>query len=76
LTVSADYVPGLSAAAAQASAKATLTATVPLWTNADGKVDGHLDAAQWTAMAEFMAAAGLTAEKVDPTPAFTNTFLG
>ncbi len=34
LTVSATYVPGLSAAAAQASAKATLTATLPLWTGA------------------------------------------
>lgn len=76
LSVSADYVPGLSAAAAQASAKATLTATLPLWTGPDGTVDGHLDAAQWSSMAEFMAAKGLTAAKVDPTPAFSNAFLG
>ena len=76
LTVSANYVPGLSAAAAQASAKATLTATLPLWTGSDGTVNGHLDAAQWASMAEFMAAKGLTATKVDPTPAFSNAFLG
>ncbi len=39
-------------------------------------MDGHLDAAQWAAMAEFMAAKGLTATKVDPTPAFSNAYLG
>ena len=75
LTVSGDYVPGLTVAAAQASAKATLIATLPLWTTADGKVDGHLDAAQWTAMADFMATQGLTPSRVDPTPAFTNDYL-
>jgi NitT/TauT family transport system substrate-binding protein len=76
LTVSANYVPGLSAAAAQASAKATLTASLPLWKGSDGTVNGHLDAAQWASMAEFMAAKGLTATKVDPTPAFSNAYLG
>ncbi|HSK31877.1 MAG TPA: ABC transporter substrate-binding protein [Propionicimonas sp.] len=76
LTVSAEYVPGLNAAAAQASAKATLTATLPLWTGSDGTVDGQLDPAQWTAMADFMAATGLTATKVDPTPAYSNGYLG
>ncbi len=76
LQVSADYIPGLSAAAAQQSARATLAATVPLWTTADGEVDGRLDAAQWTAMADFMAAQGLTSARVDPTPAFSNDYLG
>ncbi|MGC3994015.1 MAG: ABC transporter substrate-binding protein [Propionicimonas sp.] len=76
MDVSATYVPGLSAAAAQASAKATLTATTKLWTTAEGKVDGHLDADQWTAMADFMAAQGLTDSRVDPTPAFSNAYLG
>lgn len=75
LKVSADYVPGLSAAAAQESAKATLTATLPLWTTSEGAVDGRLDAEQWTAMADFMAAKGLTASRVDPKPAFTNAYL-
>ncbi|MCA0296449.1 MAG: ABC transporter substrate-binding protein [Actinobacteria bacterium] len=76
LEVSAAYVPGLSAAAAQTAAKATLAATVPLWTTADGKVDGTLDADQWSAMADFMAAQGLTKDRVDPTPAFSNAYLG
>lgn len=76
LEVSAAYVPGLSAAAAQTAAKATLAATVPLWTTSDGKVDGTLDADQWSAMADFMAAQGLTKDRVDPTPAFSNAYLG
>jgi NitT/TauT family transport system substrate-binding protein len=76
LKVSGDYVPGLSAAAAQQSAKATLSATLPLWTTADGSVDPHLDAAQWDAMADFMAQQGLTKGRVDPTPAFSNDYLG
>lgn len=75
LEVSATYVPGLSAASAQESAKATLAATAPLWTGG-GSVDGTLDAAQWTAMADFMAAQGLTKGRVDPTPAFSNAYLG
>jgi NitT/TauT family transport system substrate-binding protein len=75
MTVSADYVPGLTVAAAAASAKATLTATLPLWTGSAGTVDGKLDAAQWTSMADFMAAKGLTPSRVDPTPAFSNQYL-
>jgi NitT/TauT family transport system substrate-binding protein len=75
LTVSADYVPGLTVAAAAASAKATLTATLPLWTGSGGAVDGTLDSAQWTSMADFMAEKGLTASRVDPTPAFSNQYL-
>lgn len=76
LTVSANYVPGLSVAAAQSAAKATLTATLPLWTGSDGTMNGRLDGALWTSMADFMAAKGLTAAKVDPTPAFSNAYLG
>jgi NitT/TauT family transport system substrate-binding protein len=76
MQVSQQYVPGLSVAAAQTSARATLDATTKLWTTSGGTVDGTLDAAQWTAMSDFMAAQGLTAQKVDPTPAFSNTYLG
>lgn len=75
LEISGSYIPGLSAQEAQLSASMTLTATSKLWTDDSGKVDGHLDAAQWAAMADFMAQQGLTTSKVDPTPAFTNTFL-
>ena len=75
LSVSEAYVPGLSTGAAKESAKATLTATTRLWTTSGGTVDGTLDADQWTAMADFMAAQGLTKERVDPAPAFTNDYL-
>jgi NitT/TauT family transport system substrate-binding protein len=76
LEVSKAYVPGLSATSAQLFASMTLDATTALWTTADGTVDGTLDAGQWTAMADFMAAQGLTKERVDPTPAFSNAYLG
>ncbi len=75
LKVSADYIPGLSAAAAQQNASLTLEATSPLWTGPSGTVDGRLDGAQWTAMADFMAAHGLTTKRVDPTSAFSNDYL-
>lgn len=76
LQVSATYVPGLSEKAASEAARATLTATAKLWTASDGSVDGKLDAAQWKAMADFMAAQGLTTQRVDPTSAFSNAYLG
>lgn len=76
LTVSANYVPGLSGSAAQQSAKATLAATAKLWTGTDGRVNGQLDAAQWTAMADFMVAKGLTKTRQDPAPAMSNDYLG
>ncbi len=76
LQVSTSYVPGLSEASAQTAAKATLAATDALWTTGDGKVDGTLDATQWSEMADFMAAQGLTSQRVDPTPAFSNAYLG
>ena len=73
LQVSAKYVPGLDAV--KDSARATLTATVKLWTTADGKVDGRLDPDQWSAMADFLAEHGITSARVDPTVAMTNEFL-
>ena len=76
LDASASYVPGLSGTAAQTAAKATLAATNALWTTSSGAVDGSFEATQWTEMADFMAAQGLTAQRVDPTPAFSNAYLG
>lgn len=75
LEVSTSYVPGLSEASAQAAAMATLTATKALWSTPEGTVQGSFDEAQWTAMADFMAAQGLTSQRVDPTPAFSNAYL-
>lgn len=73
LAVSARYVPGLDAS--RDAATATLRATAELWTTADGEVDGHLDPEQWTAMADFMAAQGLTATRQDPAAAMSNAYL-
>lgn len=75
LEVSTSYVPTLSAAQAKDAARATLVATTRLWAP-EGTVDGRLDADQWAAMADFMAAQGLTGQRVDPTPAFSNDYLG
>ena len=75
LQVSTTYVPGLSAKAASQAARATLTATAKLWTASGGSVDGKLDAAQWKAMADFMASEGLTSQRVDPTSAFSNAYV-
>ena len=75
LKVSADFVPGLSAEAAQAAARATLVATGKLWVDATGAVSGKMDAAQWRSMVEFMAAERLFTGTVDPKEAMTNEFL-
>ncbi|MFZ0530864.1 MAG: ABC transporter substrate-binding protein [Propionicimonas sp.] len=75
LAVSADFVPGLSDTAAQQAARATIVATTALWKDASGAVSGTLDAAQWSAMADFMTAHGLIEGQVDPAAAMTNDFV-
>ncbi|MCE1173669.1 MAG: ABC transporter substrate-binding protein [Propionibacteriales bacterium] len=73
LAVSASYVPDLGTPAGAKAAQATLAATVPLWT-INGAVSGKLDAAQWAAMADFMAQQGLTPTRQDPNLAMSNAF--
>lgn len=48
------FIPTLGEAGAEASARATLTATVPLWSAADGTVSAEMDKTAWSAMGEFM----------------------
>lgn len=74
LAVSASYIPDLGTPAGAKAAQATLAATVPLWTAKGGVVSGKLDAAQWAAMADFMAQQGLTASRQDPNLAMSNAF--
>ena len=76
LSASAGYIPGLDAADTKAAAQATLAATVPLWKGADGVINGRLDPAQWTKMAQFMGTNGLTQTTQDPTLAMSNDYLG
>ena len=54
ITDSKAFIPTLGEAGAEASARATLTATVPLWSAADGTVSAEMDKADWSAMGEFM----------------------
>lgn len=68
VTTSANYVPSLN----QAAARATLDATLKLWTTATGGISGKLDPAQWATMASFLHDAGITTVAVDPTPAVSN----
>ncbi len=74
MKVSANYVPDLTTAAGAKAAEATLAATVPLWTTADGSVDPTLDSQQWVAMADFMAQQKLTTSRQDPNLAMSNAF--
>lgn len=74
LEASKAHVPTLTSGQAVEAARATLVATAKLWAP-DGTVDGRLDAEQWTAMADFMAAQDLTDGRVDPTPAFSTEFV-
>lgn len=74
LEVSKAHVPTLTSGQAVEAARATLVATAKLWAP-DGTVDGSLDPEQWAAMADFMAAQGLTEGRVDPTPAFSTDFV-
>ncbi len=73
LQVSSSYVPDLGTPAGATAARATLAATVQLWT-LNGQVSGKLDAAQWAAMADFMAQQGLTSIRQDPNLAMSNAF--
>ena len=71
LTTSRTYIPQLANdTAAQARAKATLEATLPLW-KGTSTIDGRLDEARWAAMASFMAEQGLTSKPVDAAQAIS-----
>lgn len=72
---SVAYVPGLSAEDAKTAARATLDATIKVWTAADGTVSGKQDAEAWAAMAAFMAEQGLTASAQDAAAAMTNDYV-
>ena len=75
LEVSAAYVPDLKTTSGKAYATATLTATKQLWTTADGSVDPTLDTAGWVKMADFLTAAGITANRQDPGIAMSNAYI-
>ncbi|MDN5570533.1 MAG: ABC transporter substrate-binding protein [Propionibacteriaceae bacterium] len=66
------YIPTMTDPGAESTASATLEATIPLWTDAEGNVDGTLDPQAWNAMTTFLWEQGLLATQVDPAAAMTN----
>ena len=69
------HIPTLDQAGAEASALATLEATIPLWTAPAGRATGTMDAQEWAAMTDFMLETGLMTAAVDPAEAMTNEFV-
>lgn len=67
-----EYIPTMDQPGGEASALATLEATVPLWTAPDGSVSGTMDPSTWAAMTVFMRDKGLITADVDPAEAMTN----
>ncbi|HHU40218.1 MAG TPA: ABC transporter substrate-binding protein [Propionibacterium sp.] len=67
-----EHIPTLDEAGAEASALATLEATIPLWTAQQGRATGTMDEQEWRAMTDFMLEAGLVTTEVDPAEAMTN----
>lgn len=76
IKASIPHVPGLQAEAAQANARATLEATIPLWKGGQQVPELKLSTDKFVEMANFMATAGLLPKKVDGARAVDTTVLG
>jgi len=75
LTIAADYIPSFRGDTL-ATAKLVLPATTALFLGPDQTVSPPFDPAQWTQMADAMAAVGLIPEGTDPVAAYTNQYTG
>lgn len=69
------HIPTLDQAGAEASALATLEATIPLWTPPAGRATGTMDEQEWRAMTAFMLEHGLVTAAVDPASAMSNEYV-
>lgn len=69
------HIPTLDQSGAEASAWATIEATIPLWRVPTGRSTGTMVASEWTAMADFMLAHELITTAVDPSQAMTNEYV-
>lgn len=74
VTISANYVPGLSDPTASATALQVLNATIPLITPNATK-PGFNDPAAWQSMASFLAQVGQLGGQVEVTKAYSNAYL-
>jgi NitT/TauT family transport system substrate-binding protein len=74
VTLSKQYVPGLSDPSAAASALAVLQATLPAIAP-NSAHPGYNDPSAWQSMATFLQASGQLSGSVDVTQAYSNTYL-
>ncbi|HEX9038433.1 MAG TPA: ABC transporter substrate-binding protein [Ktedonobacterales bacterium] len=74
VTISQQFVPGLSDPTAAASALAVLQATIPAITP-NSAHPGYNDPAAWQSMASFLSSSGQLTGSVDATKAFSNDYL-
>ncbi len=75
IDIAAKQIPGWTASA-RPNAEAVLAATVELMQLTDGRFQPQLDAAQWQAMAAFLAKKKLVSKPVAAEDAFTNEYAG
>lgn len=68
------FIPTL-ADSGEASAAATLTATIPLWQTPEGTVSGALDPQAWDAMAAFLLSTGILTAPVTASEAIDTQLL-
>ncbi len=69
------HIPTLDQVGAEASALATLEATIPLWKAPTGRATGTMDQQEWRAMTDFMLERGLISTPVAPSDAMTNEYV-
>lgn len=72
ITAAKTYIPTLSDQGGEAAASATLNATIPLWTYADGTVSAEMDEAAWVTMCSFMFGQGIITSTVEASDAMSN----
>jgi NitT/TauT family transport system substrate-binding protein len=74
VTISAQYVPGLSDPANAASALQVLNATIPVM-RPNASKPGYNDPAAWQSMAAFLQQAGQLGGQVDVAQSYSNAYL-
>ncbi len=75
IDIAASQIPGWTESA-RPNAEAVLAATIDLMKLTDGRFQPALDAAQWQAMASFLAKTKLVAKPVTAQDAFSNDYAG
>lgn len=74
IELSAQQIPTLTSTSETTAARATLEATIPLW-SANGGANGRLDENQFEAMASFMEKTSMVSKPVSASESFTNQYV-